>query len=98
LYIIIISLLGIIFLNAIWVGYSFSTNHFRFFWTLKALRATLGLIATIFFIPFLSFFVDIVMGCYDSAGIEVTCWAGPHLFKTVVTVVIMVIFIGYAFD
>ncbi|KAI8808720.1 hypothetical protein BJ742DRAFT_807285 [Cladochytrium replicatum] len=54
-------------INALWVGYSFSKNTFRFIWTLRTLRATLGLFATILYIPIVSIFSRIMTSC-NSTG------------------------------
>ncbi|KAI9334520.1 hypothetical protein DFJ73DRAFT_962976 [Zopfochytrium polystomum] len=95
LYDLITTVVGLVLVNALWVGYSFSRNRFRFFWTLKILRGTLGLFATILYIPVLSFFVDNIVDCEDGNGPEI-CWTGPHVFKTIFSIIIMIIFIGLA--
>ncbi|KAJ3380509.1 hypothetical protein HDU84_005771 [Entophlyctis sp. JEL0112] len=96
IYYILSSVIGLVIVNALWVGYSFSQNHFRFIWTLKTLRITLGLFATVLFIPVLAFFVLQMAECKNSSGVVESCWQGGNLFKTVVTLIFVVIFIGLA--
>ncbi|KAJ3224123.1 hypothetical protein HDU81_008727, partial [Chytriomyces hyalinus] len=93
LYDILSAIIGLTLLNAAWVGYSFSQNSFRFIWTLKILRVTLGLFSTVLFIPILAFFTDQIMHCTSAHGDTVSCWAGDTLLQSVVTVVLMVLFV-----
>ncbi|KAJ3017327.1 UNVERIFIED_CONTAM: hypothetical protein HDU68_011747 [Siphonaria sp. JEL0065] len=95
LFFILLSLIGGTLFNALWVGYSFSQNNFRFIWTLKILRITLGLFATILFIPILAFFVENVGEC-SVGGEEVSCFNGDNIFKSVITLVFTFFFIFLA--
>ncbi|KAI8849643.1 hypothetical protein BC829DRAFT_181328 [Chytridium lagenaria] len=88
---ILLSALGVVLLNALFVGFSFSQNRFRFIWTLKLLRVTLGLISTILFIPFLAFFTLAIVNC-EHHDIQ-SCWTSPYLLKTIGTVAVMTLFI-----
>ncbi|KAI8806758.1 hypothetical protein BJ742DRAFT_350795 [Cladochytrium replicatum] len=90
--------LGALLLNAFWVGYMFSRNKFRFMWTLRLLRSTLGLFATILYIPILSVFTRIMTGCGDHEGEHqldtlVNCWNGIYLVRTIGVGVVMIVFI-----
>ncbi|TPX77518.1 hypothetical protein CcCBS67573_g01209 [Chytriomyces confervae] len=93
LYDILSAIIGLTLMNAAWVGYSFSQNRFRFIWTLKILRVTLGLFSTVLFIPILAFFTDQIMHCTGPHGDTVSCWTGDTLLQSVVTVVLMVLFV-----
>jgi hypothetical protein len=66
----------------------------------------LGLIATVLFIPILSFLTEVFFSCNNGEvsgeGLEAvdgsvvtTCWEGGQIFKSVVTVVLMAMFIWY---
>ncbi|KAJ1558862.1 hypothetical protein HK096_000876 [Nowakowskiella sp. JEL0078] len=94
----LIVLLAFVLLNTLWVGYSFSKNNFRYMWTLRLLRATLGLFATILYIPILSIFTRIFIQCspsgdYLSTDDLVKCWSGLELLVRVGTLVVTLIFI-----
>ncbi|KAI9337573.1 hypothetical protein BDR26DRAFT_458206 [Obelidium mucronatum] len=95
LFFILLTLIGGTLFNALWVGYSFSQNNFRFIWTLKILRITLGLFATILFIPILAFFAENVAECSDGVQ-EVSCFTGDNLFKSIITLVFSIFFIFLA--
>ncbi|KNC99141.1 PAS domain S-box protein [Spizellomyces punctatus DAOM BR117] len=105
LYIFLISILGLVLLNTLWVGYSFSKNRFRFIWTLKFLRFTLGLFATVLYIPILERFVHSIVRCEESSLVEHgneeeplegwgICWQGKYLFRSIATTIISLIFIA----
>ncbi|ORY50478.1 hypothetical protein BCR33DRAFT_846941 [Rhizoclosmatium globosum] len=96
IFFILLSVIGATLVNALFVGYSFSQNNFRFIWTLKILRITLGLFATVLFIPILAFFAENVASCTDSSGKYVTCFNGDNVFRSVVTLVFTAFFIGLA--
>ncbi|KAI9091755.1 hypothetical protein DFS34DRAFT_321463 [Phlyctochytrium arcticum] len=106
LYIALISILALVLINTLWVGYSFSTNRFRFIWTLKFLRFTLDLFATVLYIPILERFTHTIVRCKHSSlfGEDTEddelpsvdwheCWTGPYLFKSVITLIVAIIFI-----
>ncbi|KAI8849654.1 hypothetical protein BC829DRAFT_181720 [Chytridium lagenaria] len=93
---ILLSSLGFVLLNALWVGYSFSQNRFRFIWTLKLLRITLGLFASVLFIPFLGFFTQAVIECDGSHDMG-SCWNSANLLRSVATVFVITLFIILAF-
>ncbi|KAJ3299235.1 hypothetical protein HK104_009631 [Borealophlyctis nickersoniae] len=106
LYIFLISIIGLVLINTLWVGYSFSKNRFRFIWTLKFLRFTLGLFATILYIPILERFVHSIVRCQQTSMVAshsgstetvddwAVCWQGQYLFKSVATTIVSVIFIA----
>ncbi|KAI8613970.1 hypothetical protein BC830DRAFT_420704 [Chytriomyces sp. MP71] len=96
LYDVLTGVMGLTLLNAAWVGYSFSQNRFRFIWTLKTLRVTLGLFSTVLFIPILAFFTDQISNCRSEDGSDLNCWSGGDLFQSIVTLVIMLLFVGLA--
>ncbi|KAJ3109936.1 hypothetical protein HDU96_007041 [Phlyctochytrium bullatum] len=96
LFTILLSSLGFVLLNALWVGYSFSQNRFRFIWTLKLLRVTLGLFSTILYIPFLAFFAMAVCECGPNHDLT-ECWNNDNLLKSVLTVFVITLFIILAF-
>ncbi|KAJ3179029.1 hypothetical protein HDU85_004984 [Gaertneriomyces sp. JEL0708] len=97
LYILLITILGLVLLNALWVGYCFAKNRFRFMWTLKFLRFTLRIFSTILYIPILDKFVHSVAECPPTGDhIAITwrdCWAPPYLGQSVATLIVLVIFV-----
>ncbi|KAJ3211646.1 hypothetical protein HDU67_004369 [Dinochytrium kinnereticum] len=89
---ILLAALGAVMINALWVGYSFSQNRFRFIWTLKLLRVTLALFATVLYNPFLSFFTVVVVECGDTHDLSM-CWTSAYILKSVATVFVITLFI-----
>ncbi|KAI8808177.1 hypothetical protein BJ742DRAFT_894224 [Cladochytrium replicatum] len=90
--------LAAVLLNAFWVGYMFSRNNFRFMWTLRLLRATLGLFATILYIPILSVFLRIISACgvnEEHADLDsfTTCWRDTYLVRSIGVVLVTIVFI-----
>ncbi|KAI9204168.1 uncharacterized protein BJ171DRAFT_599351 [Polychytrium aggregatum] len=98
LYILMIVLLLII-INTIFVAYSFSRNQFRYFWTLKILRVTLGLLANVLHIPTLSKFILAMVYCPETLSISdgtprnmINCWSPTHLPLSIVAAVLLTFF------
>ncbi|KAI8811000.1 hypothetical protein BJ742DRAFT_867507 [Cladochytrium replicatum] len=90
--------LAAVLLNAFWVGYMFSRNNFRFMWTLRLLRATLGLFATILYIPILSVFLRIISACgVDEEAADLIsfkqCWSDFYLVRSVGVTLVTIVFI-----
>ncbi|KAI9218891.1 hypothetical protein BC828DRAFT_407184 [Blastocladiella britannica] len=93
-----LGLLGVVLLNAIYVGYSFFRNHIRFIWTLKTLRMLLSICVTSLFIPIVSVLTKSVITCTDTTtGMISPCWSGSFLVGSIATTIIGVVFIILTF-
>lgn len=90
-------------MNVAWVGYSFSTNNFRLIWTLKFLRYTLGLFATVLYMPILERFIHSIIRCDEKSMMDeeimeggwVECWKGDRLVGSVLGTIVVIIFVAY---
>ncbi|KNE66443.1 PAS domain S-box protein [Allomyces macrogynus ATCC 38327] len=91
------SLLGVVFANALYVGFSFYRGHIRWLWTLRTLRSVLNLCCTVFYIPILNSFTKVLINCKDDAGVVISCWSGSALVVSVSALVLGILFMMLTF-
>jgi PAS domain S-box-containing protein len=89
--------IGIVLLNSVVIGYYFSTNRYKFMWTLIFLRTASSLAVTILFIPFVALFTHKVTICHDEQGNYASCWKGSLLIRSIVLVIIGGTYLLYTF-
>ncbi|KAJ3354708.1 hypothetical protein GGF32_002387 [Allomyces javanicus] len=91
------SLLGVVFANALYVGFSFYRGHIRWLWTLRTLRSVLNLCCTVLYIPILNSFTKMLIICKDDANNVVSCWSGSALVVSVSAIVLGALFMMLTF-
>ena len=94
-----IATVGVAILTFFYVSYIFSKKNVSFNWPILFLKYLATLFITIFYLPFLDYFVSMVACVKNTSGVSVhsyftnvECWKGMHILHAVFALVMAVFF------
>jgi len=97
---ILLFVLGIFMMNIAYIGFNISRKRYSFAWAVPIFRYFSILFITIFFIPFLNYFVSISACVKDEREMmvhyiytEIECWTGVHVIHAAFAIIGSIVFV-----